>query len=140
MKIIFIRHGKTAGNLEKRYIGTTDESLCDEGKSEIKGRAYPDVRRVICSPMKRCIETAALIYPDIKPFICNDLRECDFGDFENKNYSELNGNADYQRWIDSGGEMPFPDRYYQLHNFSPIRRFFPSNSVIYPEPFITLKS
>lgn len=109
MKIIFIRHGKTAGNLEKRYIGTTDEGLCDEGKSEIKGRAYPDVRRVICSPMKRCIETAALIYPDIKPFICNDLRECDFGDFENKNYSELNGNADYQRWIDSGGEMPFPN-------------------------------
>jgi len=109
MKIVFIRHGKTAGNLEKRYIGTTDESLCDAGKAEIKSRRYPDVSRVICSPMKRCIETAVLIYPDIKPLICADLRECDFGDFENKNYSELNGNADYQRWIDSGGEMPFPN-------------------------------
>ena len=41
--------------------------------------------------------------------ILEDLRECDFGDFENKNYAELNGQPDYQAWIDSGGEMPFPN-------------------------------
>ena len=40
--------------------------------------------------------------------IIGDFRECDFGDFENKNYAELNGRADYQAWIDSGGELPFP--------------------------------
>ena len=28
-KLLFIRHGATAGNLERRYIGYTDEPLCD---------------------------------------------------------------------------------------------------------------
>lgn len=37
-----------------------------------------------------------------------ELRECDFGDFENKNYEELNGDPAYQAWIDSGGTLPFP--------------------------------
>ena len=31
-EIILVRHGKTAGNLEGRYIGSrTDEPLCEEG-------------------------------------------------------------------------------------------------------------
>ena len=32
-----------------------------------------------------------------------------FGSFEGKTYFDLNGNEDYQRWIDSGGTLPFPD-------------------------------
>lgn len=41
MKLIFIRHGKTAGNLERRYIGRTDEPLCDEGIAEILEKNIP---------------------------------------------------------------------------------------------------
>ena len=36
MEIILIRHGKTKGNLEKRYIGVTDEPLTDEGAHELR--------------------------------------------------------------------------------------------------------
>ena len=36
MKIILIRHGKTPGNLEKRYVGRTDEGLSEIGIGEIK--------------------------------------------------------------------------------------------------------
>lgn len=36
------------------------------------------------------------------------LQECDFGEFENKNYQELNGDPAYQAWIDSNGSLPFP--------------------------------
>ena len=61
MKIIFIRHGKTAGNLEKRYIGRTDEPLCEEGISELESIKYPDSDEVLASPMKRCLQTARLI-------------------------------------------------------------------------------
>ena len=32
----------------------------------------------------------------------------DFGRFEGKNYVELTGDPDYQRWIDSNGTLPFP--------------------------------
>lgn len=109
MKIIFIRHGKTAGNREKRYIGRTDEPLCGEGISEINSKKYPDAESVFCSPMRRCIETANLIYGSKKITVIDDFRECDFGDFEGKNYAELNGDPVYQSWIDSGGKMTFPN-------------------------------
>ena len=108
VKINLIRHGMTAGNLEKRYIGRTDEPLCPEGISALKDRSLPAPGTLICSPMKRCIETAQALFPDAVPLIYPELRECDFGDFEGKNYLELTGNADYQRWIDSGGTLPFP--------------------------------
>ena len=98
MKIIFIRHGQTKGNEEKRYIGRTDESLSQKGIEEIKNRLYPDVDTVLVSPMKRCVETAKIIYPDSKYIICNDFRECDFGIFEGKNYDELKNDSDYQKW------------------------------------------
>ena len=109
MKWILIRHGQTQGNLEHRYIGCrTDESLCAQGVDKLKEQEYPAVRRVFVSPMKRCRETAELIYPGVPAEMIDDFRECDFGEFENKSYAELNGRADYQAWIDSNGEMPFP--------------------------------
>ena len=108
MKINLIRHGQTAGNLESRYIGTTDEPLCSAGMEALRSRRYPAHGVLICSPMKRCIQTAQAIYPGVKPTIMHELRECDFGLFEGKNYLELNGDPDYQRWIDSGGNLPFP--------------------------------
>ena len=40
--------------------------------------------------------------------IIEELAECDFGEFENKNYKELEGNSHYQEWIDSNGTLPFP--------------------------------
>ena len=30
MKLFMIRHGATAGNLEKRYVGRTDEGLTEQ--------------------------------------------------------------------------------------------------------------
>ena len=109
MKWLLIRHGQTRGNLEHRYIGCrTDEPLCQEGIMLLQRRKYPPAARVFVSPMKRCRETAALLYPDVPAVVVDDFRECDFGAFENKNYAELDGRADYQAWIDSGGELPFP--------------------------------
>lgn len=109
MTAVLIRHGRTQGNLEGRYIGSgTDEPLCARGVEELRARVYPDVSRVYVSPMLRCVQTAALIYPRHTPIVVPDLRECGFGAFEGKNYAELNGNPDYQRFIDSGGEAAFP--------------------------------
>lgn len=106
LKIIFIRHGKTKGNLEKRYIGRTDEPLCSEGISEISERKYPPADIVISSPMKRCLQSAQIIYPEKEIIICPELQETDFGDFEGKNYSQLSEDIRYRRWID--GEYSSP--------------------------------
>lgn len=118
MLLIFIRHGKTKGNEEKRYIGSTDEPLCPDGRKDILALAphfhrlfTPDI--VISSPMRRCLETAELLFPEYTPHIQEDFRETDFGAFEGKNCEELNRDPDlsplWQSWIDSNGTLPFPN-------------------------------
>ena len=111
MKINFIRHGATAGNLEKRYIGITDEVLSEQGISELlKLKSMLECYDLlISSPMLRCVQTANILFPKHEIKICEDFRECNFGDFENKNYLELSGNPDYQHWIDSNGTACFPN-------------------------------
>lgn len=111
IEILLIRHGKTYGNTQGRYIGSrTDEPLCEEGISLLKEKKYPEVNCIYVSPMLRCVQSAAFLWQK-RPeelITVSGLQECDFGDFENKNYQELNNNPDYQAWIDSGGTCPFP--------------------------------
>ena len=113
IQVTFIRHGKTAGNLRGAYIGRTDEPLCPEGISILrenqKAGFYPaEPGILLASPMKRCVETAELLFPSEEIRTVSDFRETDFGEFEGKSYEDLNGNPDYQRWIDSGGSIAFP--------------------------------
>ncbi len=109
----FIRHGKTLGNLSKRYIGTTNQPLCKEGILELKNlhskEIYPASHLIYVSPLTRCIETAKILYPNQPLLSCEQLRECDFGEFENKNYKELQSHPYYQKWVDSNGQLPFPN-------------------------------
>ena len=108
IKIWLIRHGKTEGNKYGRYIGVTDEPLCPDGQEFLSKLYYPEPDRVYISPMKRCIQTAQILFPQKSLQIIEELAECDFGEFENKNYKELDGNANYQAWIDSNGILAFP--------------------------------
>lgn len=109
IRVYLIRHGFTEGNLKKRYIGWTDEPLCEAGIRELKCRTYPRAERIFVSPMLRCRQSAALIYPD-KPYeVVEAFKECHFGRFENKNYEELSEDKAYKQWIDSMGTLPFPE-------------------------------
>ncbi|MFG6393333.1 MAG: histidine phosphatase family protein [Lachnospiraceae bacterium] len=112
MELVFIRHGKTKGNLKSRYIGITDEGLCKEGIEEINGNLcqgiYPAADIIFTSPMKRCIQTAEIIYPGKSLNVIYGFREINFGRFEGKNYFELSGSSEYQEWIDSKGTKRFP--------------------------------
>lgn len=127
-RINLIRHGKTIGNLSKRYIGATDEPLCPEGIRELPIGSYSASQAWFVSPLRRCLETAVLLSGEeagqwttvrsdraIRKFlegknreIVADFRECNFGMFENKNYQELSHCPEYQRWVDSNGSLPFP--------------------------------
>ena len=114
MQLALIRHSVTAGNMAHRYVGRhTDEGLCPSGIRLAEKQAVllsdmcPDV--VFTSPMRRCRETADILFSGLPQVIHPDLAECDFGQFEGKNYKELSGNPLYQAWVDSGGTLPFPD-------------------------------
>ena len=57
-RLYLVRHGITAGNLQRRYIGGgTDEPLCGQGLAQLKALAaqyrYPWADTVFSSPMKR---------------------------------------------------------------------------------------
>ncbi len=110
--LALIRHGETPSNALGRYLGRTEEDLSDTGKGKLlqnrQSGKYPKAGVVFSSPMKRCLQTAELLYGGTNPIVVEEWREMDFGRFEGKNYRELSGNAEYQAWIDSGGELPFP--------------------------------
>lgn len=108
-QIYLIRHAMTAGNEQKRYIGRTDEPLSTAGRESLLSRAAPRADIVAVSPMLRCRESAHILYPDRAQTVVDDFRECDFGDFENKNYQELGSDPAYQAWVDSNGTLPFPN-------------------------------
>ena len=107
-KVYLIRHGKTLGNAEKRYVGRrTDEELSEEGIKDtnemfgsISKLIADRVDRVCSSPMKRAVQTAEILFGDYVPETIDNLVEIDFGVFEGKNYEELNGDEIYQKWID----------------------------------------
>ncbi len=108
LELWMIRHGMTEGNKINRYIGVTDEPLSPEGRELLKEMRYPIPEALFVSPLRRCRETAGILFPDMEQRVIGKLAECDFGDFENKNYRELAGNPDYQAWVDSGAALPFP--------------------------------
>lgn len=109
--LTMIRHGRTPGNEEKRYIGATDQPLAQTGmeaiEQKVKEGLYPKKPdRVVISPMKRCIQTAELIYGERKFEIIDELREMNFGIFEGKNFEDLKDDAEYKAWVDSNCTLP----------------------------------
>ncbi len=113
IQLTLIRHGATFSNQEGRYLGKADVSLSPDGirvlKKNVADRTYPVVDILFSGPMKRCLETAQILYPEQAPILIPEWTEMDFGAFDGHNYKELSGNPDYQRWIDSGGTLPFPE-------------------------------
>ncbi len=105
--ILFIRHGTTAGNLEKRYIGRTDEPLCALGEPQAVDLTpgLPQCDTVFSSPLLRCRQTAGILFPERKIKIIHDLRECDFGLFEGKNANDFA----YNEWLATACTGPIPD-------------------------------
>ena len=101
MKVLLMRHGRTAGNLAKRYIGRTDEPP-PRGRKACEG----DGRRPRCharvrQPHAPRAETAAIKFPNAEQIVVDDLREMDFGDFEGLTADELTDSAAYSAWLES---------------------------------------
>lgn len=108
-ELLFLRHGATAGNLERRYIGRTEEPLCDTGIAQTarwKGKLSAD--QVFVSPMLRTRQTAERVFPFLKYQIVEDFRETDFGIFEGKTWQELSACPEYSAWVESGCTTPIP--------------------------------
>lgn len=110
MTIYLIRHGLTAGNLEERYIGRTDQPLCAAGTAQAQALTLKHTAfdAVYASPYIRCRETAEILFPGAEVRVVDALRECDFGVFEGRTAQELAHDAAYAQWLGSGcaGRIP----------------------------------
>lgn len=112
-RFLFIRHGSTAGNLEKRYIGSSDEALCPLGEEQIRQLKGQQLQAdfLFVSPMLRTRQSAAILFPQLPVNLVENFRETDFGLFEGKTAVELSASAHaaaYQDWLDSQCLSPIP--------------------------------
>ena len=64
MKLVLLRHGVTAWNLEKRVQGRVDQPLSATGRQQFQELALPPTLaayRWYCSPLQRATQTAELL-------------------------------------------------------------------------------
>jgi len=64
--------------------------------------AYPEAEALFSSPLKRCLETCAMIYPNRNISPVNELAECDFGEFEGLTAGELEAYPEFGEWLRGG--------------------------------------
>ena len=103
--IHLIRHEKTQANLERRYIGWTDEPILQEVSAQLP--IAPTV--VYGSDLLRCQQTAACYFPNVNYNGMQQLRESNFGDFEMRTYEQLKNEPVYRAWIDEPYEVTPPN-------------------------------
>lgn len=90
-RILFIRHGKTQWNLEKKLQGRRDIPLCEEGIKLLQKCAIPDEFNGYVwsvSPLRRARETAHLLGAGPVPPE-PALIEMDWGNWEGQTIKEL---------------------------------------------------
>lgn len=115
-QIVLIRHGKTRGNTEKLYSGSTDIPLLDIGRQDImeckeKGYYPPlDGYHLYTTGLKRTVETKDIVYPDAPYTALDELNEMDFGDFEMRTHADMQHLPEYQAFIqDTTGKVRCPN-------------------------------
>jgi probable phosphoglycerate mutase len=105
-RLLLVRHGATTLSAEDRFAGSTDVALSDEGRHQaarLGVRLADDaIAAVYCSPMRRTIETAALIAETHKraPVTRPGLREIDHGHWEGLTRQDVEQRFgdEYARW------------------------------------------
>jgi broad specificity phosphatase PhoE len=105
-RLMLVRHGATTLSAEDRFAGSTDVALSEDGRQQamrLGARLADDeISAVYCSPMRRTIETAALIAEPHKllPVTRPGLREIDHGHWEGLTRQEVEARFrdEYARW------------------------------------------
>jgi broad specificity phosphatase PhoE len=95
MRILLLRHGRTAWNEQGRMQGRADLALSPAGRAEVAGWQLPDGwagARWLSSPLRRARETAALL-TDRPVAIEPRLIEMDWGSWEGRTLAELRAAA-----------------------------------------------
>lgn len=143
MRIVLCRHGITSVNAGGMILSHADPPLTTLGREQSK-RVYAELHgmafdRAFCSPMRRAVETLAIIAPNLSYEIEPALREVDFGQWEGRTAQWLEANdaarlaqrrRDPVHFRPPGGES-FADASLRLRPFADaVRRLTASNVLV----------
>ncbi len=111
MAIVFVRHGETDWNRQRRFQSRTDVPLNETGVAQATRVREALARRgmhfaaAACSPLARARRTAEIILADTNVELVVDpaFIELDLGAFEGRLEAELRGELgdEFQRWRDT---------------------------------------
>ncbi|MGN7297172.1 histidine phosphatase family protein [Ferdinandcohnia sp. SAFN-114] len=105
MVVYLVRHGITAWNKEKRYLGHTDIEIIRGEQSGLiklkKELTHIHFDHIFTSDLRRCQESLKLLNIPAPETEDDRLRELDFGDWEGKTYDELKDQKAYQNWLNN---------------------------------------
>jgi probable phosphoglycerate mutase len=112
MRLLLLRHGRTTA-APGTYVGTrVDVGLDDHGRAQaaeagavLRGRRFA---AVLCSPLRRARETAAIAVPEARPRIDDRLQELDWGDLTGLSWAEVEARhpGAAAEWTRSGWPTP----------------------------------
>jgi len=101
--LYLIRHGETEGSETKRYKGSIDVPLSENGQRQMEQvakrlnrsynsyKTYNGLNAVYTSPLSRALKSAEIIAEPhcLKPIVISDLRERNFGIWEGMSFTEI---------------------------------------------------
>jgi probable phosphoglycerate mutase len=110
-RLLLVRHGQIAANVEQRWHGSTDGPLTTRGHEQAVwvaaylARTHPQIAAVYASPLQRAQDTgapiAATLHLPLRTLA--GLAEYGIGDLENETYDDLLGR---HRFFDlAGGDI-----------------------------------
>ncbi|MGM9929805.1 MAG: histidine phosphatase family protein [Bacillus sp. (in: firmicutes)] len=111
--ITLIRHGLTAYNVDKKYLGFTDEPVLRERLKDYEPLrlqlTQQPLSKIYSSDLRRCVETAEYLFAQQPIHLDKRLREMNFGDYEGKTYEQLKNFSQYRKWIDDWAKAGPPN-------------------------------
>ena len=112
--IVFVRHGETDWNREKRLQGSTGAPINDAGREQAKGLARllyeVPFAAVYSSALPRALETAWFVAGPHNLNVTTDARlnEIDHGEWEGMLEAELPDPERYRRWREDPSSVDLP--------------------------------
>ena len=110
---VLVRHAETEWTLSGQHTGSTDIPLTDRGREAAAALAGPvsawSFGRVLCSPLRRAVETCSLCGLGDRAERDELLVEWDYGDYEGLTSAEIDRlRPGWSLWRDGcpGGEQP----------------------------------
>ena len=93
MRLLLLRHGRTTAPRGTLVGSRVDPGLDDAGRAQAAAAARVlhgrRLAAVVCSPLRRARETAALAVPDVSPRIDARVQELDWGDLTGLTWSDI---------------------------------------------------